>query len=270
MREEPFAQQLARARALAERASLLGDPSVLEVLRETRRAAPTSRDEAQVLLVEAHWLARAGREAEAQVALDTAQGVAAGEADIMADVAALRAHLLARRGKLLAAHEHAHQALQFNPAHVEARLVLAHVAFRLNEPRRAVALYREVIPLLPAEERPAAHLALAEGYRRMGLPALARLHARAALVGNLSLAQRWQAIFLRLTSVHRPVGAALLLAVVAWLVAAWLGSVTWPTALFVALGAVGTTLAVVWLNTPAPSSNEEEPAAGRRAHLPPH
>ena len=269
MTERSFEEHLARARELAGRTALLGDPSVLEVLRQARRAARTSHEEAHVLLLEARWLARAGREAEAQVVLETAQGMAGGEAAIMADVAALRAHLLARRGKLLAAHEHAHQALRFNPAHVEARLVLAQVAFRLNEPRRAVALYREVIPLLPADERPAAHLALAEGYRRMGLPALARLHARVALAGELAPAQRWRALFLRLTSLHRAVGGALLLVTATWLVAAWLGRVTWPTALSVLIGAVGVTLAVAWFNTPAPAE-EEERAPGQRAHLPPH
>ena len=270
MTERSFSERLAEARALTEQVSLLGDPSVLEVLREVRRAARTPQEKVEVLLLEARWLLRSGREAEAQMALDTAQGQVPGHPDLMAEVCALRAHVLAKRGKLLAANEYAHQALRLNPAHVDARLVLAEVAFRLNDPARAVALYGEVIPLLPANERPAAHLALAEGYRRMGLPALARLHARLALEGHLTTPQRWKAIFLRLTSLHRATVLAVVLATVMWGVAALLGRVPWGITALVVAGVVGLALAVAWFTTPAPRrSAHPQKNSKQGAQIPP-
>lgn len=268
MTGRPFSELLAEARALAEQVSLLGDPSVLEVLREARRAARTPEEKAEVLLLEARWLLRSGRDAEAQTALDMAQGQVPGHRELIADVCALRARVLSKRGKLLAANECAHQALRLNPAHVEARLVLGEVAFRLNEPARAVAVYGEVIPLLPPDERPAAHLTLAEGYRRMGLPALARLHARLALEGDLPPSQRWKAIFLRLTSLHRATTLATALAVLMWGLAALLGRVPWGVTAFVVVGVLALVPAVAWLTTPAPAGRQQNSKQGTQTSPP--
>lgn len=270
MTGRPFSELLAEARALAEQVSLLGDPSVLEVLREARRAARTPQEKAEVLLLEARWLLRSGRDAEAQTVLDMAQGLVPGHPELMADVCALRARVLSKRGKLLAANEYAHQALRLNPAHVEARLVLGEVAFRLNDPARAVAVYGEVLPLLPPDERPGAHLTLAEGYRRMGLPALARLHARLALKGALPPSQRWKAIFLRLTSVHRATIATATLALFMWGLSAALGRVSWGVAAFVMVGVVVLVPAVAWLTTPAfTRSAHQQRNSKQSARIPP-
>ncbi len=68
----------------------------------------------------------------------------------------------------------------------------AEVPFRPNDPARAVVVYgagSPFCPLLP-DEHPA------EGYRHIGLPALARLHARLALEGHLTTPQHRKVIFL--------------------------------------------------------------------------
>lgn len=273
MNDEPFSVQFEHVAALVERGDYAAEDT-RELVRDVRRSAETTRERAQVTLLEATLLERVGRDAEALIALDTAQGLCGDDDLLFADVLALRASVQARRGQLLAASESARSALEKNPAHVKARLALARVYFDVQEPRRAISLYHEALPLLgDPVERAKIHLTIADAYRRLRLPVLARTHARAALAlhgkdeTSLPLSLALEAVWLRVSSLSRPTRWLTVLAVASLLLSGALGSMSW----LVAVGAIAAVLladaTVAWFTTPAVKRVHESETNRRRFEL---
>lgn len=257
MSGDSFSARLADVARIVER-SRFHSEDTHELLRDLRRAAPTSRHRAEAACLEARWLDRVGRDAEALIALDTAHGLIDSDDQLLADVFATRGRILARRGQLLAANEAAHTALKHNPAHVEARLVLARVYRELQEPRRAITLYHEVLPLIGDPiERAEVQLTIAGLYRRQRLPVLARAHARAILQRNgteqtsLPIAVRARAVWLRLSSLPRLIRWLTMLASGLLILAAVLGSLSWSIAVTGAVAVVTGVGLVAWFTAPA-------------------
>lgn len=263
MSEEPFPTQYEELKSLVERGSVYADDTH-ELLRDLRRAAETHEERARSAWLEAKWLDTVGREAEALIALDTARGLCRDDEQLLADVLALRASILAKQGQMMAASEAARSALEKNPAHVEARLALAHVYFDVQEPRRAINLYHEALPLLSDPvERAEIHVTMAEAYRRLGLPVLARTHARAALSmpagGGVAfpLGLQVRAVWLRVSSLTRVTRWLTVLAVGSLLLSALVGGMTWTVAVGGVLAVLLGAGLVAWFTTPAVKRAEE-------------
>lgn len=263
MSDESFPTQYEELESLVDRGSVYADDT-RELLRELRRTAETDQQRARSAWLEAKWFDKVGREAEALIALDTARGLCRGDDLLLADVLALRACILAKQGQMMAASEAARSALEKNPAHVEARLALAHVYFDVQEPRRAINFYHEALPLLDDPvERAEIHVTIADAYRRLGLPVLARTHARAALsmpagddvvfpVGLLA-----RAFWLRVSSVTRVTRWLTLLAVSTLLLSAIVGGMSWSIAVASVLAVLLVVALVGWFTTPAVQRTEE-------------
>lgn len=273
MSEVPFPTQYQELEALVEAGSAYADDTH-ELLRTLRRTATTHEQRARSTWLEAKWLDKVGREAEALIALDTALGLCRGDQLLFADVLALRACILAKQGQMMAANEAARSALEKNPAHVEARLALAHVYFDVQEPRRAINFYHEVLPLLgDPVERAEIHLTIAEAYRQLGLPVLARTHARAALNMSaredvvLPLGLQVRAIWLRASSLARVTRWLTLLAVSTLLVSAIVGGMTWTVGVLGGLAVVLGAGAVAWFTTPVVQRTEAPTEERSRVEL---
>lgn len=262
MNDEPFPTQYEELESLVERGSVYADDTH-ELLRKLRRSAETHEQRARAAWLEAKWLDKVDREAEALIALETARGLCRDDDLLVADFLALRARILAEQGQVMAANEAARSALEKNPAHVAARLALARVCFDLQESRRAINFYHEALPLLSDPvERAEIHVTIAEAYRALGLPVLARTHARAALATPADddvvfpLPLQIRALWLRTSSLTRITRWLTVLAVITLLLSATVGGMTWTTAIGSVVTVVLLVALVGWFTTPAVQRTE--------------
>lgn len=257
-----FEDEFAKARRLFASDELDDPAAVREIARQVRRLARTPEQVVRVVLLEARWLVEAGRFAEALLVLDEAQGRVYEDDVLRADVLALRARILVQQGHLLAATQTAHTALEYNPAHVEARLALADAFLQLNQVGHAITLYHEVIPLLDDEAaRARVHLLLARAYRAAGLPVLARLHARRAVeIADLAPREQAVAFWYRVSSLDRRLFWLTLVAVVLLLATGLLGRIDLWLAGLAAVLVLITVGSITWISTP---TFEDAQRAGR-------
>lgn len=182
MRTSPGTPRLgARRRAQGWLAAELSNPRAPAIPMPPVPVAPEG-DRARLEQAQGEAALRAGRLAVALNHFTVAQSFARGDALLLAEALAGIGQARLRQDNIAAAQDAFRQALQANPAHVEARVGLAELAVRGRFPHDAIELLYEALPLIPEPARRAGiHLRLAAAHRRLASPQLARPHLRAAL-----------------------------------------------------------------------------------------